>query len=365
MNYKYDIVAMMEIYLNLLDDIIPSFEEYDRTEHYEICNKVYKLYEDIIQTDQINNQERVYVNIPNRLLRRFISKTLSFPFMCVYVFLYPRNNSLLYYELENYLFDELNTDYNGDIIKLCAYKMHEIKRNVRFSLKYLKEGDTIVNACNNKSDEIFDVIMYDNLLANELGDYKLTLSLLSDVIEEFKITNQNIIDCIEVTDVVTIYYDYAYQDNIEIEADSDENIGLNILKKFDKELVNSILNKEIISHLDGIMDDILYNVEFDIKLYNQDIPKYQITAKVADAFLYLINSVFTFESEECIITKIMYLFQTAEDEVTFKDAIAEVYNTLEDSSYQTPIYELSNFIETFNVTLYLQRCFNKTFEDII
>lgn len=366
MNYGYDIINLLETYIELIDEILPSFEKYDRTEHYEICNKVYKLYEDIIQTEQVNYKERVRVDIPNKLIRRFVSKTLSYPFMCVYVFLYPRYNSLLYYELETYLFEELNTDYNGDLIKLCAYKMYEMRRSIRFSLNYLKEGDTIINACNNKSDEIFDVLVYDNFLVNELGDFKLNLSLLSDTVEEFKNTNQNIIDCIEVTNVVTIYYSDIYQDNsFDNNIDTDFNLALNILKKFDRELVKSILNKEVISDLDGIMDDIMFNIEYDIKQYNQDVPKYQISAKVADAFLYLVNVIFTFDSQDCIMTKIMYLLETEEDEITFKDAVAEVYNAIEDSSYQTPVYQLSNFIETFNVSLYLQRSFNKTFEEII
>ena len=368
MKDEYDISGMIEEYLELTDELFISFEKYDKTEHYDISKKIYNLYENIIDLDQIAKKRRIVIDIPNKLIRRFISRTLSLPFMCVYVFLYPRSNSLLYYELESYLFEELNEDYNGDIIKLCAFKIYELNKSDNFSLKYLKEGDSIYNACYDKSSEIYDIIMYEDLLANELVDYKLTLSLLSDTIEEFKSSNQNILDYVEVSNIITTYYEYAYENNdikLETRKEMVDNLGLNILKRFDRELKNSIYNNEVISDLDGIMDDVLFNIEHDIKKFNEDIPRYEIQASVADAFIYLTNSVFSLDTEECIINKIMFLYETEEDKITFIDAVAEVYSTITDINYNSPIYKMNDFVETFNITLYLQRCFNKTFEEII
>jgi len=320
----------------------------------DISEDIYKCFNELISMSKERNFE-----ITRGLQREVINAVMSYPFLVAYVFICPVRYSELYNAIEYDILEELNSEeFNGSIVKYITTILYEYADNKFDVERYIKK-DSILKLINKNNEDAHQILTYNDGFIDDKVENNYSINLLDEILTELVKIHPYVFK--DLNTLFAPYYDSVYNDYMYDEYTTNEKIAYELFKELDRLLLDLCKEGEKVDVMDALItaSDII-----EEKLQEEVTdPSVNVEALVTDAFYYLLDTVFNINDYDCIINRVMNYYISFYEEYDFKDAVLEMYYNEYYNDVKFDVMRDVDFIQTFDVTMYIQRSMNKILLD--
>ena len=320
----------------------------------DISQDIYKCFKTLITMSQDVN---FYISPSTQ--REVIDAVMSYPFLVAYAFICPVKHSRLYDSIEHDLLTDMNSkEFNGSVISYIATILHEYSDNKHDIDRYIKK-DSILSIISKNNEDAHDILSYNDSFIDDKIENNYCINLLEEILTELINIHPDLFK--DLNSLFTVYYDNIYND-YTLEENSIEKIGYSIFKTLDRLILETCKAGEPVVSIMEMFTEACDIVQEELLEEITD-PDVNVDAIVTDGFYFLLDTIFNINTYECIINRVMGYYISFYEEYNFKDAVLEMYYNKYYNDIKFDIMRDVDFIQTFDITMYIQRSMNKILLD--